>query len=68
MISAGENVEYVDTVSDFLSAVMGFAPLIFDMSNEFGLDELLSKIKLTGLNEELLIKWVSYSSLGNKSS
>lgn len=62
MISAGETPYEVDIVSCLLGAVMGFAPLIFDVDEETGFDELLVKCNAVWKNMEtdgkLLEKWV----------
>ena len=45
MISAGETPMEVDRVSCFLSAVMGFSPIIFDLPQDAGLKEMLKACK-----------------------
>ncbi|XP_076810018.1 E3 ubiquitin-protein ligase rnf213-alpha-like isoform X2 [Clavelina lepadiformis] len=61
MISAGETTLEVDRVSCFLSAVMGFAPFIFDLEEKADLSDAviaLNKVWLTSLNDSrLLDKW-----------
>lgn len=62
MISAGDNVEDVDRVSFFLSAVMGFAPLVFDLTENSGLEDVAKAIKTVWEQKtrdpSLLTKWV----------
>ena len=52
MISAGETPMEVDRVSCFLSAVMGFSPIIFDLPQEAGFTELLKACKKVFKNVE----------------
>lgn len=62
MISAGETPMEVDRVSCFLSAVMGFAPLIFDLDRSAGFHDLLDGLKHCTENiieNNLIKKWVS---------
>ncbi|XP_076818192.1 E3 ubiquitin-protein ligase rnf213-alpha-like [Clavelina lepadiformis] len=62
MISAGETPIEVDRVSCFLSAVMGFAPLIFDLSPKSDLNNLLNACEKVWENvkrdERILQNWV----------
>ena len=64
MISAGENTMEVDKVSCFLSAVMGFAPFLFDLDEKNAdlnaLIEAFEKIP-KGKSEQVKLKekWVS---------
>ena len=76
MISAGETPMEVDRVSCFLSAVMGFSPIIFDLPQDAGLKQLLEACKKVWENVErdkrelyereddqrrtLLQKWVTF--------
>ncbi|XP_078489225.1 E3 ubiquitin-protein ligase rnf213-alpha-like [Ciona intestinalis] len=61
MISAGETPIEVDRVSCFLSAVIGFSPLLFDLPQQAGLRELLAACEMVWNNVErdegLLKKW-----------
>ncbi|XP_077976279.1 E3 ubiquitin-protein ligase rnf213-alpha-like isoform X2 [Styela clava] len=61
MISAGETPYEVDIVSCLLSAVMGFAPLIFELDEEAGLNVLLDKCRAVWKNRngdaKLMDKW-----------
>ena len=63
MIAAGETPMEVDRVSSFNSAVLGFAPLIFNLTSESGLKELLEACKQVWSNVDadptILDKWVS---------
>ena len=63
MISAGETSMEVDRVSCFLSAVVGFSPIIFDLPQDAGLKELLKACKKVQDNIDrskiLVKKWVS---------
>ena len=62
MISAGENVKEVDMVSCFLSAVMGFAPFIFDLREDDGLNatiDAFEKICQASDRAQLKRKWVN---------
>ena len=63
MISAGEEPMQMDRVSCFLSAVMGFSPLIFDLAPSDGLSQLLEACELVWENVDrdpsLIKKWVN---------
>ena len=63
MISAGEEPMQMDRVSCFLSAVMGFSPLIFDLAPGDGLPQLLEACRLVWKNVDrdptLIKKWVN---------
>jgi len=64
MISAGENTMEVDKVSCFLSAVMGFAPFLFDLhERDADLNALIEAFEKIRNNKEeqskLKRKWVS---------
>ena len=65
MISAGETPMDVDRVSCFLSAVMGFSPLVFDLTEDAGLNELLTACRVVWENVErddrLIKKWVGFA-------
>ena len=62
MISAGENAKEVDKVSCFLSAVMGYAPFLFDLHDrESDLNALISAFQKIPKEKELAnleVKWV----------
>ena len=62
MISAGETAVEIDKVSFFLSAVLGFSPLIFDLSENDGLEQLISACNKVWKSVEqdptLVEKWV----------
>ncbi|XP_076818184.1 uncharacterized protein LOC143463549 isoform X2 [Clavelina lepadiformis] len=61
MISAGERPMDVARVSCFLSAFMGFAPLLFDLPKTAGFQELLATCKVIWMNVErnhsFLLNW-----------
>ncbi|XP_076818180.1 E3 ubiquitin-protein ligase rnf213-alpha-like [Clavelina lepadiformis] len=61
MISAGERPMDVARVSCFQSAVMGFAPLLFDLPKTAGFQELLATCKVIWMNVErnqsFLVNW-----------
>ncbi|XP_076815738.1 E3 ubiquitin-protein ligase rnf213-alpha-like isoform X2 [Clavelina lepadiformis] len=61
MISAGERPMEVARVSCFQSAVMGFAPLLFDLPKTAGFQELLATCKVIWMNAErnhsFLVNW-----------
>ena len=63
MISAGDTALDVDKVACFNSAVMGFAPFLFDLRAEDGLVEVLQQLKnvwdYMQRDERILKKWVS---------
>ena len=63
MISAGENTMEVDKVSCFLSAVMGYAPFLFDLNdtnaNLNALIEAFEKLPKGDVRATLKKKWVS---------
>jgi len=62
MISAGENAMEVDKVSCFLSAVMGFAPFLFDLHEKNAdLDALVKAFKQISKEDQARLKerWVS---------
>ena len=63
MISAGETAVEIDKVSFFLSAVLGFSPLIFDLSENDGLEQLISACdkvwKSVEQDPTLVKKWVN---------
>ncbi|XP_031550160.1 E3 ubiquitin-protein ligase rnf213-alpha-like, partial [Actinia tenebrosa] len=45
MISAGENDFEVDRISNFHTSCLSFAPLIFDLNEEFGFEDLMEACK-----------------------
>ncbi|XP_076810012.1 E3 ubiquitin-protein ligase rnf213-alpha-like isoform X1 [Clavelina lepadiformis] len=61
MISAGETILEVDRVSCFLSAVMGFAPFIFDLEENANLTNVVDALKKVweaySNDNKLLKKW-----------
>ena len=63
MVAAGEVPMEVDRVSCFNSAVMGFAPLVFDLQPNGGFNQLLSACKEVWENvtndPSVLENWVS---------
>ena len=62
MISAGETAMEVDKVSCFLSAVMGFAPFIFDLEENSDLKSMLDsfqKVVERSGHSKLKEQWVS---------
>ena len=62
MISAGETAMEVDKVSCFLSAVMGFAPFIFDLQENSDLRSMLDsfqKVVERCDHSKLTEQWVS---------
>ena len=67
MISAGETAVEMDKVSFFLSAVLGFSPLIFDLSENDGLEQLISACnkvwKSVEQDPSLVKKWVNKNSI-----
>ena len=62
MISAGENTMEVDKVSCFLSAVMGYAPFLFDLNDKNAdlktLIEAFDKLPKENERTKLKMKWV----------
>ena len=61
MISAGEDAIAVDRVSCFLSAVMGFAPFIFDLQQDADLNatiEAFEKVAKVLDPKKLELNWV----------
>ena len=67
MISAGETAIEIDKVSFFLSAVLGFSPLIFDLSENDGLEQLISACNKVWKSVEqdptLVEKWVNKNTI-----
>ena len=66
MISAGENTIDIDRVSCFLSAVMGFAPFIFDLKSNSNINDTIEafvKVSKVQNSEKLKKNWVSFQTI-----